>query len=217
MKIRKMMSCIAFAAASLLAAEAPSIAVQAADEAAAPETSTAATDSEEAAKEEPKVGDHIKVNSSETDYWDINGRFKATIRGDMLVYIIDRYDADHWRVYMPELNEPERVIVLDDSYDIEVLDHDGYILGDLCRDNVIDSYDLCLLRAAVLDEFSDLDDYSDIPKLLERSRIRIFADVNSDEVLSVADLVCMSNLLLGKQDEFVSPETRTPFKVPAGL
>ena len=153
---------------------------------------------------EPQIGDRIWVTDEKVTYTTPNKRFAADLSAKILyeIYIIDRYDEHNWRVHVPMLNEPERVLLLDDSYNIGVLSHDEYVLGDLCHDGIIDTFDLCLLRDVVLEDFSDLYDYSDIDRLIERSWRRQLADVNSDSEVSVADLVCMSEFLLGNRQSF---------------
>lgn len=100
------------------------------------------------------------------------------------------------------VNEPERVLLLDDSYNIVFRKHNELILGDLCPAGIINVFDLCKLRDMVVDDFSDLYDYSDIDRFIERTIERQLADVNSDSEVFVADLVCMSEYLLGDHMSF---------------
>ena len=153
---------------------------------------------------EPQIGDMVWVTDDLVIYNTPNKRFSAKLQSkiEYEIYIIDRYDEHNWRVYIPMLNEPERVLLLDDSYNIVLKRHDELILGDLCPDGIINVFDLCKLREIVMDDFSDLNDYSDIDRLIERTIERQLADVNSDSEVSVADLVCMSEYLLGDHMSF---------------
>ena len=118
------------------------------------------------------------------------------------IYLIGHYDDDHWRVLVPMLNEPERVLLIPiDEYNIEVISHDNYVVGDLTGDQRIDAFDMVLLRRALFRDYN-LYDYSDIDALIERSIDRQLADVNSDSEISVADLVCMTNFILGRAETF---------------
>lgn len=152
---------------------------------------------------EPRVGDKIWINEEKMVFWDVDESFKSEITSQIKfeIYLISRYDEERWRVHIPFFNEPERVLLIPVDYDIEVISHDGYVLGDLTRDGRVDGFDMILMRRALFRDF-DLDNYSDIDALMDRSIDRQLADVNSDKQISIADLVCMQNFLLGRTDKF---------------
>lgn len=152
---------------------------------------------------EPRAGDRIWINESPMVFWDVDESFKSEITSKIKfdIYIISRYDENRWRVHVPYMNQPDRVLLIPVDYDIEVLAHDGFVLGDLTRDGRVDGFDMILMRRSLFRDF-DLDNYSDIDALVERSIDRQLADVNSDKEISIADLVCMQNFLLGRTDTF---------------
>ena len=154
--------------------------------------------------EEPRIGDLIWITDEKVSYTTPDKMFDADVSAkiDYEIYIIDRYDEDHWRVHVPMLNEPKRVLLIPvEGYNIEVISHDHLVVGDLTRDQVVDVFDMVLLRRALFRDFQ-LKDYSDIDALMDRSIDRQLADVNSDSEISVADLVAMQNFLLGRSKTF---------------
>lgn len=166
--------------------------------------SVTTTETETITNEEPKVGDVVWVMDSEATFWAADRMFKTTLRGTMKydIYIIDRYDEENWRINIPMLNQPEIVLLMPvEGYDIKVQNHDGHYLGDLCYDNVVNAFDMIMMRQAMFMDW-DLDNYDDIPALIERSWQRQLADVNSDQSVNIADLVSMSNFLLGRSKTF---------------
>lgn len=154
-------------------------------------------------KVEPRAGDKIWINEDLMVFWDVDKSYKAETRSSIKfeMYIIGRYDEDHWRVHVPFMNEPERVLLIPTTYDITVLEHDGRVIGDLTYDGRVDGFDMIMMRRALFRDY-DLDNYSDIDALMQRSWDRQLADVNSDKQVSVADLVCMQNFLLGRTKTF---------------
>ena len=150
--------------------------------------------------DEPRAGDLIWITDEMVTYNTPDKMFDSNVSAKIQyeIYIIDRYDEDNWRVHVPMLNEPERVLLLPvDGYNITVISHNNYVIGDLTRDNRVDAFDMILLRQAMFRDFN-LDDYSDIDGLMDRSIDRQLADVNDDSKVSVADLVCMQSFLLGR-------------------
>ena len=90
-----------------------------------------------------------------------------------------------------------------DVYNIEVISHDNYVLGDLNRDNRVDVFDLVLLKRIVIDDYDfNLYDYKDIPGMMDRAIDRQVADINSDAEVSVADVVCMQQFILGSRKTY---------------
>ena len=169
-------------------------------------TTEASTEQMEAeiVSEEPRAGDLIWITDETVMYQTPDKMFDANISAKIKyeIYLIGHYDDDHWRVLVPMLNEPERVLLIPiDEYNIEVISHDNYVVGDLTGDQRIDAFDMVLLRRALFRDYN-LYDYSDIDALIERSIDRQLADVNSDSEISVADLVCMTNFILGRAETF---------------
>lgn len=152
----------------------------------------------------PRIGDLIWITDEKVMYQTPDKMFDANISSKIQyeIYIVDRYNDEYWRVHVPFLNEPERVLLIPvEGYNIEVISHDNYVVGDLTGDQRIDAFDMVLLRRALFRDYN-LYDYSDIDALIERSIDRQLADVNSDSEISVADLVCMTNFILGRAETF---------------
>ncbi len=152
----------------------------------------------------PRPGDKIWINEEKMVVWDVDQSYKSEVVSEIKfeIYILDRYDEERWRIHIPFFNVPERVLLIPVDYDITVIEHNpANRLGDLTRDGKINGYDMILMRRALFRDY-DLDNYNDIDALMQRSWERQLADVNSDKEISVADLVCLSNFLLGKQESF---------------
>ena len=152
----------------------------------------------------PRPGDKIWINEEKMVVWDVDQSYKSEVVSEIKfeIYILDRYDEERWRIHIPFFNVPERVLLIPVDYDITVIEHNpANRLGALTRDGKINGYDMILMRRALFRDY-DLDNYNDIDALMQRSWERQLADVNSDKEISVADLVCLSNFLLGKQESF---------------
>ena len=156
--------------------------------------------------EKPKVGDQIWITDEKITCYGSDGMFEAIFSSNSQykIYIVGQYDDEHWRVHVPMLNEPERVLLIPvDVYNIEVISHDNYVLGDLNRDNRVDVFDLVLLKRIVIDDYDfNLYDYKDIPGMMDRAIDRQVADINSDAEVSVADVVCMQQFILGSRKTY---------------
>lgn len=165
---------------------------------------TTTTTSEVNSMDKPRVGDKIWINEEKIIFWDADKSYKSEVTSKIQfdIYIIGLYDDEHFRVHVPYMNEPYRVLLIPVDCDITVVERDGkHTLGDLTKDGRVDAFDMILLRQAMFRDF-DLENYSDIDALMERSWDRQLADVNSDKEVSVADLVCMQNFLLGRTKSF---------------
>ncbi|MCM1007150.1 MAG: DUF6055 domain-containing protein [Ruminococcus flavefaciens] len=95
---------------------------------------------------------------------------------------------DYFRVNFKEVAEPDYVYTEKEEITIP----SGQVLiGDLDLDMKIDSFDLILMRKAVID-----------PSLVKSDLHKAVADVNGDNEVNIADVVTMQNYLLGKIKEF---------------
>ena len=154
----------------------------------------------------PRTGDLIWITDEMVTFYGSDKRFRAelTSKIEYEIYIIGRYDEEYWRVYVPMLNEPERVLLIPvEGYNIEVISHDNLVVGDLDKDLHVDVFDLVLLKQIIIYEHDfNLYDYSDIDALIERSIVRQMADVNSDAMVNIADVVCLQSWLLGRTKSF---------------
>lgn len=172
-------------------------------------TTTTVTTAVTTEKLEPMVGDKIWINEKVMDFWDVDRSMNAVTESSIKfdIYLISRYDENRWRIHVPFMNEPERVLLIPVDYDIEVVERlsHGCGVGDLNYDGQIDSFDMVLLRQAMFRDY-DLDNYDDIDALMERSWDRQVADVNSDKKITVADLVSLQNFLLGRTQTFGETE-----------
>lgn len=107
------------------------------------------------------------------------------------VYLIgDRMNGsmDYFRVNFKEVTEPDYVYTEKEEITIP----SGQLLvGDLDLDMKIDSFDLVLMRKAVID-----------PSIVKSDLHKAVADLNGDNEVNIADVVTMQNYLLGKIKEF---------------
>ncbi len=154
----------------------------------------------------PRIGDLIWITDEKVMYQTPDKMFDANISSKIQyeIYIVDRYNDEYWRVHVPFLNEPERVLLIPvEGYNIEVISHDNIVVGDIDRNLHIDVFDLILMKQIIIygHDF-DLYNYSDIDALMDRSIDRQLADVNSDGQINIADAVAMQNWLLGRTDSF---------------
>lgn len=167
------------------------------------ETTTAVTKESE---DTPRIGDLIWITDELVTFYGHDKRFRSEIRSkvEYEIYIIDRYNEDNWRVWIPMLNEPERVLLIPfEGYDIEVKSHDNLVVGDFNEDHRVDVLDLIQLKQIITYEYDfNLYDYSDIDGLIERTVIRQLADINSDAQVNIADAVCLQSWLLGRTESF---------------
>jgi len=162
--------------------------------------------SEETDAESPRIGDHIWITDEMVSYWASDKSMVTDLTNVIQydIYIVGKYDEENWVVHVPVVNEPEKVTLLPVSgYNITVLDHDGYALGDLNRDGLVDVFDIAVMKRWLIEERDfNLDEYSDIDGLMDRSTDRVLADVNSDGEYSVADIICLQQFLLGVRESF---------------
>lgn len=95
---------------------------------------------------------------------------------------------DYFRVNFKEVTEPDYVYTEKEEITIP----SGQLLvGDLDLDMKIDSFDLVLMRKAVID-----------PSIVKSNLHKAVADLNGDNEVNIADVVTMQNYLLGKIKEF---------------
>lgn len=95
---------------------------------------------------------------------------------------------DYFRVNFKEVTEPDYVYTEKEEITIP----SGQLLvGDLDLDMKIDSFDLVLMRKAVID-----------PSLVKSDLHKAVVDLNGDNEVNIADVVTMQNYLLGKIKEF---------------
>lgn len=112
-----------------------------------------------------------------------------------LVYVIGIDDENFkYQVYIPRLCSWGSGTVMylwyaNAKYAQVVDDQEGYLVGDLCRDQQIDVFDLAMLKRFILrDSWDGYVEYT-------------MCDVNSDDDVNVLDIVCLQRRILGLPDE----------------
>lgn len=121
------------------------------------------------------------------------------VPADTPIYLIETrptFLLAKYRIYVPDVTTTENEVfffgVGDFDYDIRTLrieSEDGLVLGDLSKDRAIDSFDMVIMRKALIsDELSD--------------ETKALSDLNGDAAVSIADAVLMQGYILGKINDF---------------
>ena len=156
--------------------------------------------------DEVKAGDFVWITDDVATFWASDKKFKIDIYPNIKyeIYIIGRYDDKNWRVHIPMANEPERVLLMPvEGYNTEVVSHDNFFIGDINRDKMVDVIDLAMLKRILVEDYDfNLDDYSDIEGLMDRSIDRQLADINSDAEIGVTDVIALQQWLLATRESF---------------
>ena len=104
------------------------------------------------------------------------------------VWIIGIDDENQrFRVQAPKVTptgEKVTYLTYNDAENAVVISHEGRVMGDLCRDGVVDVFDMCLIRRGYIYGW-------------ENSTNKLLADMNADGEATIADLIWMQKWLLG--------------------
>lgn len=113
---------------------------------------------------------------------DTSGRAVRAGKGEH-IYVVDIEADERYRVYLPKANMALYVDIAD-VQNAEIVSHDGLIIGDLNCDGKVDSYDLVVMKHALIFGWGD-------------TRAYHMSDMNADGNVSIGDLVFIERRLLG--------------------
>ena len=171
---------------------------------ASPVTSYAeTTDLEEAGaairkKLEVKVCDVIYLNDKAYLY-DAEGNERRAGSGWRMWIIGADDENQRFRVDVPKMREEGNSVfylLYADTEDAIGVSHNGYVVGDLNYDKRVDVFDLCLMKQYFIDGW-------------EKPELKVLADMNSDNQVTMSDLVWLQKWLLGIPKPAATDETET--------
>ena len=109
-------------------------------------------------------------------------------------------ENQRFRVDVPKMREEGNSVfylLYADTEDAIVVSHDGYVVGDLNYDKRVDVFDLCLMKQYFIDGW-------------ESTLLKVLADMNSDNQVTMSDLVWLQKWLLGIPKPAATDETDPP-------